>query len=72
MGRFRDRSEQSTVELAVEFTGIESELAYQVIDGDGKKKWIPFSVTEERHGQLKGGAGTITVHEWFAEKEGMI
>lgn len=71
MGRFRDSDEQSTVDLAVLFTGFESEKAYQVDTGD-KKLWIPFSVTVERHGLLKGGSGTIVIHEWFAKKEGLI
>lgn len=71
MPRFRDREAQSTVELAVEFTGYESDKAYQINDGN-KKCWVPFSVTEERHGQLKGGSGTIVIHEWFAKKEGLI
>lgn len=71
MPKFRDSEDQATCELSVEFTGIESEKAYQIFDGD-KKVWVPFSVTVERHGKLKGGPGTIVIHEWFAKKEGMI
>ncbi len=66
----RDREDQPTVELAVKFTGAETELAYQIIDGDGVFQWIPFSQTVERHN--KGGNGTIVIYEWIAKKKGMI
>lgn len=71
MPRHREAEEQSTVELSVEFTGIETEKAYKIFDGD-KAHWIPFSVTVERHGKLKGGPGTIVIHEWLAKKNGLI
>lgn len=71
MARHRDSEETATVEVAVEFTGLESEKAFQIFDGD-KKHWIPFSCTVERHGQLRGGSGTIVVHEWLAKEKGLI
>ena len=71
MPAFRDRAEQRTVELSVEFLGRETDKAYLVYDGT-KNCWVPFSVTEERHGNLKGGPGIIVIHEWFAKKEGLI
>lgn len=72
MPRHRDSDDQSTVELAVQFTGIASELAYQIIDGSDAKHWIPFSATVERHGKLSGGPGTIVIHEWIAKAKGLI
>jgi hypothetical protein len=71
MPSFRDREDQQTVELSVEFTGKETELAYQINDGD-KLHWIPLSQTVERHGKLSGGPGTIVVYEWIAKAKGLI
>ena len=73
MPRFRDIEGPlgPTTELAVTFTGRESDLAYEIIEGD-KKYWIPFSQTTERHGVLKGGEGTIVITEWIAAKKGLI
>lgn len=69
MPNLRDREDQPTVELSVEFTGRESEAAYQISDG-GKLHWIPFSQTVERHN--KGGKGTIVIYEWLAKAKGLI
>lgn len=71
MPRHRESEEQATAELSVEFTGVETELAYKIKDGNSFH-WIPFSATVERHGQLKGGSGTIVVHEWIAKAKGLI
>ena len=62
-----------TVEVAVIFTGVETENAYQIVDpASDEVLWIPFSQTEERHGALKGGEGTIIISEWIAEKTGLL
>lgn len=72
MPSLRDREDKSTVELEISFTGSETELAYQIIDGDGVMHWIPLSQTVERHGKLGGGPGTIVIYEWLAKKKGLI
>jgi hypothetical protein len=65
--------EDPLVELAVSFTGVETDLAYQILDdASGELMWIPFSQTEERHGKLKGGAGTILITEWLARRKGLV
>jgi hypothetical protein len=71
MPRHRDSEDQATVELAVEFTGVSTDLVYKIFDGD-KEHWIPFSQTLERHGKLSGGPGTIVITEWIAKEKGLI
>lgn len=65
----REREDRPTVELSVEFTGRETDAAYQISDA-GKLHWIPFSQTVERHN--KGGSGTIVIYEWIAKEKGLI
>ena len=70
MPSHRDREDQPTVELSVTFTGRETELAYEISDGDGVLHWIPISQTVETH--RKGSSGTIVIYEWIAKKKGLI
>lgn len=72
MPTHRDRDDKASVELAITFTGAETDAAYQILDADGKKYWIPVSQTVERHGKLGGGSGTIVIYEWLAKKIGLI
>lgn len=61
------------IELEVVFTGNETDRAYQIrLPGSNKKEWIPFSQTAERHGNLRGGSGTIVITEWIAKQKGLI
>lgn len=71
MPRHRDRENQPTVEVAVIFTGVETDAAYQIIDPASKEKmWIPFSQTLERH-QDRTNHGTIVITEWIAKEKGL-
>lgn len=57
-------------ELEVEFTGRETDKAYQ-IRIDGFTHWLPFSQTEERHGALQGGPGRIVISAWIAREKNL-
>ena len=62
-----------TVELAVIFTGTETENAYKIVDpASDTEHWIPFSQTSKRDGKLTGGEGTIIITEWIAKKKGLL
>ena len=71
--RSYDDEEGPVIEIAVLFTGVETENAYMVVDpATDEEHWIPFSQTTKRDGKLKGGEGTITITEWIAKKKGLI
>lgn len=67
------RDDAPTFEMAVIFTGAETSAAYLIRDPATElEHWIPFSQTMERHGQLRGGDGTIIISEWIAKQKGFL
>lgn len=52
----------------------ETEKAWKFApDGDEKNPvWVPKSISEWYPDEEDGVTGTMTVPEWFAEKEGMV
>lgn len=60
--------EKDTVEIAYDHIEHETAAAKLYDFGDGKI-WVPKSVIEDDDGE---DGGTAHVHEWFAEKEGLI
>lgn len=43
------------------------------IDDSGEEKWIPKSViSDDSEVYERGTEGTLVVHEWFAEREGLL
>ena len=60
--------EKDTIEVAYDCVEFETAKA-KLYDFGGSKKWVPKSVIEEDDGD---DGGTALIHEWWAEKNGLI
>lgn len=50
----------------------ETEKAVKILMEDGEEVWIPWSVVEDNNEGFKEGyIGSISISEWWADKEGL-